>query len=131
MLVDYHMHLERGDYSFSYLDRMVAGGRARGIEEFGITEHTHHFRQFKPCYTSVIRDKTWVGSVQDEWLSGPKMFAYELEEWVEFVARAKAAGYPIKLGIEVCYFPGQEEQIRKALAPYPWDYITEIGRAHV
>lgn len=128
MLIDYHMHLERGDYTFAYLERMINAGRERGIEEFGITEHSHHFREFAPCYQRVVRDDSAVGRYQDQWLKGARKFIYRLDEWVEFIARAKAAGYPVKLGIEVCYFPGEEERMAEILARYPWDYVT--GSVH-
>ncbi len=128
MLIDYHMHLERGEYSFAYLDQMIEAGRERGVEEFGITEHSHHFREFMPCYQSVLRDESVVGHYQEQWLRGKRKFVYSLDEWVDFIQRAKAVGYPVKLGLEVCYFPGEEERMASILARYPWDYIT--GSVH-
>ncbi len=128
MLIDHHMHLERGEYTFAYLDQMIAGGRKRGVEELGITEHSHHFHEFMPCYQSVVRDESIVGRYQDQWLQGKRKFVYRLDEWVEFIQRAKAEGYPVKLGIEVCYFPGEEKRLAEILQPYPWDYVT--GSVH-
>ena len=39
-----------------------------------------------------------------------------------------AAGCPVKLGLEVDYVPGREEETRELLAPYPWDYL--LGSLH-
>src|ERR1043165_2756684 len=47
----------------------------------------------------------------------------DLDEYVSAVAEAKARGLPVKLGLEVDYFPGRERAIAEVLAPYPWDYL--------
>ena len=35
---------------------------------------------------------------------------------------------PVKLGLEVDYVPGREDETRALLAPYPWDYL--LGSVH-
>ena len=34
----------------------------------------------------------------------------------------------MKLGLEVDYVPGREDETRELLAPYPWDYL--LGSLH-
>src|SRR5207244_1392498 len=35
---------------------------------------------------------------------------------------------PVKLGLEVDYFPGTEADLRDIVSPYPWDYL--LGSVH-
>ena len=53
---------------------------------------------------------------------------YDIEPYVEAVVEAKRRGHPVKLGIEVDYEPGREEETAEALDPYPWDYV--LGSIH-
>ena len=53
---------------------------------------------------------------------------YDIEPYVDAVVEAKRRGHPVKLGIEVDYEPGREEETAEALAPYPWDYV--LGSIH-
>ena len=41
---------------------------------------------------------------------------------------AKGRGLPVKLGLEVDYFPGIERELAELLEPYPWDYL--LGSVH-
>ena len=41
---------------------------------------------------------------------------------------AKRRGLPVKLGLEVDYVPGREDETRALLDPYPWDYL--LGSVH-
>ena len=51
-----------------------------------------------------------------------------LERYVEVVLDAKARGLPVKLGLEVDFQPGREQDVLDLLAPYPWDFL--IGSVH-
>ena len=51
-----------------------------------------------------------------------------MEQYVEAVTEAKRRGMPVKLGIEVDYVRGREEETAALLAPYPWDYV--LGSIH-
>jgi histidinol-phosphatase (PHP family) len=53
---------------------------------------------------------------------------YDLESYADAIAQARARGLPVKLGLEVDYVPGHEEETRALLAPYPWDYL--LGSVH-
>ncbi len=50
MLVDYHMHLERGPFTRAWLDRFLATARERGVAEIGISEHIYRFREAQEAY---------------------------------------------------------------------------------
>jgi histidinol-phosphatase (PHP family) len=53
---------------------------------------------------------------------------YDIESYVQAVVAARGRGLPVKLGLEVDYVPGLEQETRELLAPYPWDYL--LGSVH-
>ena len=120
MLVDYHMHLRdraegerEGHYSADHAERYVAEARSARIDEIGFTEHVFHFRQ-----TEALWEIPWM----------LERCTDDLDEYVGAVAEAKERGLPVKLGLEVDYFPGIEPELADLLAPYPWDYL--LGSVH-
>jgi histidinol-phosphatase (PHP family) len=120
MLVDYHMHLRdraegerEGHYSAGRAERYVEQARVRGIDEIGFTEHVFHF-----CQTAGLWEIPWM----------LERCSDDLDEYVAAVLEAKGRGLPVKLGLEVDYFPGIEAELAEGLAPYPWDYL--LGSVH-
>jgi histidinol-phosphatase (PHP family) len=47
---------------------------------------------------------------------------------VQAVGEARERGLPVKLGLEVDYVRGREDETREILSPYPWDYL--LGSLH-
>lgn len=128
-MIDYHMHFEYMEYTEEDMQAFVETGRKRGMTEIGVTEHTHGFEEFKQIYfEELITDDSPLGIEQRKWLEGKRKFFRTLPEYVDFIECMKKRGYPVKLGIEVCYFPGREKEIQEILAPYPWDFI--MGSVH-
>lgn len=120
MIVDYHMHLRDrpgaepdGRYTLERLEQHVVQAERSGIDEIGITDHAYHFRQTETLWTIP-------------WMLG--RCTDDLEEYVAAVETGKDVGLPVKLGIEVDYFPGTEDEIADVLAPYPWDFV--LGSVH-
>ena len=117
MIVDYHMHLrdpdERIDHSVEAVERFVETATERGIDEVGFTEHVYYFEQTRHLWSMLYHLERCV---------------YDIEPYVDAVVEAKRRGHPVKLGIEVDYEPGREEETAEALAPYPWDYV--LGSIH-
>jgi histidinol-phosphatase (PHP family) len=120
VIVDYHMHLRdrsggepNRHFTLDRVEEYVRQARAAGVEEIGFTEHVYGFRQ-----TEALWEIQWMRerSVDD------------LDEYVGAVEEAKATGLPVKLGLEVDYFPGIEPQLAELLEPYPWDYL--LGSIH-
>ena len=52
----------------------------------------------------------------------------DLDAYVDFVLGVRDAGHAVKLGIEMDFVPGREEQIAALLEGRPWDYV--IGSVH-
>jgi histidinol-phosphatase (PHP family) len=117
LIVDYHMHLRAPDESIDHtveaVERFVETAAERGIDEIGFTEHVYYFEQTRQLWSMPYHLERCV---------------YDIEPYVDAVMEAKRRGYPVKLGIEVDYEPGLEEETAEALQPYPWDYM--LGSIH-
>jgi histidinol-phosphatase (PHP family) len=117
VIVDYHMHLrapdESLDHSVEAVRRFVDAAGARGLDEIGFTEHGYYFAETRSLWTVPYHvDRC----------------RHSIEPYVEAVVAAKREGLPVKLGLEVDYVPGREDDTRELLGPYPWDYL--IGSIH-
>ena len=117
MIVDYHMHLRDSEEGLSFtlesIERFVETAQARGVDEIGFSEHVYYFRETSSLWTVPYH---------------VERCAYELAPYVEAVEDAKARGLPVKLGIEVDYVRGREDETRAVLAPYAWDFV--LGSVH-
>jgi histidinol-phosphatase (PHP family) len=117
VIVDYHMHLRNGRGEIAQdtwtVDRFVAAAEAAGVDEIGFTEHVYYFKQ-----TSSLWDVPYQSG----------RCVYDIEPYVRAVVEARERGLPVKLGLEVDYVPGREDETRELLAPYPWDYL--LGSVH-
>ncbi len=127
MRIDYHMHFEYGSYNLDWVQGFFDHARQRGMDEIGITEHSHGFVEFKELYQDeLILDESMIGQYQKQWLSKNK-FRYSLNEYIAFMDSLKKKGYPVKTGIEVCNFRDQD-RVREILSRHRFDYI--IGSIH-
>jgi histidinol-phosphatase (PHP family) len=117
VIVDYHMHLRAPDESIEHtldaVERFVGQAAERGIDEIGFTEHIYYFEQTRPLWSMPYHLERCI---------------YDIDPYVDAVLESKRRGLPVKLGIEVDYEPGREEETAEALAPYPWDYV--LGSIH-
>ncbi len=127
MKMDYHMHFEYGDYDENWVQGFFDAAEKRGMDEIGITEHTHTFPEFEELYyEDLILDDSFVGEFQKKWLKKNK-FKHTLKDYFDFMAKLKAQGKPVLTGIEVCNFQNQEK-VAELLKDCPLDYV--IGSIH-
>ena len=121
MLTDYHMHLRSDSteakaeefFVESNLVRYLEFARERGVAEIGFSEHVYRFRQA----LDVWRHPFWEENAVDD-----------LDQYCGFIEDMKSAGHPVKLGIEMDFIPGREDQIASLIDGRPWDYV--IGAVH-
>jgi histidinol-phosphatase (PHP family) len=117
VIVDYHMHLRnaRGEiaHETSAIDPFVESARAAGVDEIGFTEHIYYFKQTRSLWTVPYHTERCV---------------YDIEAYVSAVVSARGRGLPVKLGLEVDYVAGREDETREILSPYPWDFL--LGSLH-
>jgi len=104
MRTSYHNHTTWSDGEATVAE-MIEAARSAGIEELGISDH-------------YVLDP---GNRRFQWAISPE----SLDAYVEEVQKAAAATKDliIRLGLEVDYIPETEEQVKKQLDPYPFDYL--------
>ena len=111
------MHLRNGSEEIAHdtwsVEPFVAAARAAGVDEIGFTEHVYYFRQTRSLWTVPYQTERCV---------------YDLEPYVDAIVQARERGLPVKLGLEVDYVPGREDETRELLTPYPWVYL--LGSVH-
>ncbi len=136
---DYHVHLHEhgaytgrgphpGEYPDGLIERYVAHAAGNGLTEVGFTEHLYR------CVEAA-------GVIGDFWEAEPRrdlaadtaaMIAEDrtlsIDRYVDAVVAAKERGLPVKLGLEVDFFPETIDAVMAFLEPYPWDFL--IGAVH-
>lgn len=138
---DYHLHLHphigsehpgdvaQGDYPAGHVEAYVTQALERGVTELGFTEHLYRCREAEP-----VLGRFWErgGTPTDIAALSARMVAEDLtlslDDYVETVVSAKDAGLPVKLGLEIDFFPETIEAVTELISPYPWDYL--IGSVH-
>ncbi len=132
---DYHLHLVPHDVPAAavgpfgpLIDRYVEHGSRIGLTELGFTEHLYRCVESAP----VLGD-FWDSEPRADLAAQAKAAVtadrtLSLEAYVEAVLDAKERGLPVKLGLEVDFFPATIEAVVSFLEPYPWDFL--IGSVH-
>ncbi len=140
---DYHLHLHphveageplapgppQGEYPPGHIEAYVEAAAARGITEIGFTEHLYRCREAAPVLgefwdrSDIAPD---LASLTAEMVAAD--LTLSLDAYVTEVQAAKDRGLPVRLGLEVDYFPETIDAVGELLAPYPWDFL--IGSVH-
>lgn len=124
-MIDYHIHLEQGPYDLEWLEKFWQRGKARGLTEIGITEHAHHFREFLPVYEHLWRESA-TDAGESSWVKS--QFRHSIADYVELLDEGRKAGIPLKVGLEMDYFPKSEAKIAALLKSYEFDFV--LGSVH-
>lgn len=138
---DYHLHLHphaggerpgdppQGEYPDGLIERYVEEAAKRGVTELGFTEHLYRCKEAAGMLGTFWDSPGTPGDLAD--LTAAMVssdLTLSLEGYVEVVTAAQDRGLPVKLGLEVDYFPATIGAVIELLAPYPWDYL--IGAVH-
>jgi len=114
VILDYHMHLEKGEFTKEWWEEFYRRELENGIEEVGISEHGHRFIEARYIYKHLPYTEKWCDS--------------SLERYIGFMEELKDI-YNVKIGIEMDYFPEKEDEIREFLKNYSvFDYV--LGSVH-
>lgn len=134
---DYHLHLHPHvtsgapvtttfplDHIESYVE--VAAGRA--VNELGFTEHL-----YRCVEAAAALGAFWEREPDRDLANHTAAFValdqvLSLEAYVDAIVTAKSRGLPVKLGLEVDFFPETIDAVMDLLKPYPWDFL--IGSVH-
>jgi histidinol-phosphatase (PHP family) len=133
-VLDYHLHLlrhgEDGPYRAEMVRAYAAAAAGRGVEEICVTEHLFRFRQADRLLAGWwnadpdgrLREQT--AAYWAEHATG------NLDEYADAVLGAAAADppIPIRLGLEVDYYPGRMGEVAELLAGWPFDLL--LGSVH-
>jgi len=122
-MIDAHVHIEKGPYTQEWIQRFVERGRATGMHELRLLEHSSRFQEFRHTYRSVEQHPQ-AGETQSEWLSSKSVM--RLADYQQLVSETRSKAYPVvlKFGLEVCYFPEYEREIRDIVSGFDWDFLT-------
>jgi histidinol-phosphatase (PHP family) len=137
---DSHLHLyphRKGDplpapppdvYPLEHIERYVEHAAAEGITELAFTEHLYRCVESEPVLGNIWEraadPQTRANSERD--LRADRTMS--LERYVEVVERAKDAGLPVLLGLEVDFFPDTIDAVLELIEPYPFDIL--LGSIH-
>lgn len=136
-MLDYHLHLWPHGRAASAprleeLARYCEQAAASNISEIALTEHLFRFRQAEGVGRGFWDDDAAAESSPE---LRAQIAAYwsghvgaDLDEYVETVLEAKAAGLPVVLGLEVDHYPGRMDRVAALLAGYPFDVL--LGSVH-
>ena len=108
MRTDYHLHTPLCGHATGAPRDYVLAAQKAGLAEIGFSDHNPMATQF------------------DDWRMAPG----QLTEYLGLVeeARREFPDYPIRLGLECDFIPGQEGHIKQLAAQADWDYL--IGSVH-
>lgn len=120
MFADYHVHLDKMEWSIDTIKDLCKIASESGIDKVGLVVHTKALEGFQPLYSHVLAD----GKDHKKF-----KFDRDIEEYIELLNSAKNIGLPVKTGVEVCYSSQGDEFLRRKLKEYPFDY--KIGSVHL
>jgi histidinol-phosphatase (PHP family) len=105
---DFHSHVSR-----SSARAMALSAQALGLRTLGLSEHIFQMQETRPTLSHLK-------------LEGP------LLSFPTYISAVRAAGHDlplaIRLGLEVDFIPGKNEEIQAFLVGYDWDFL--IGSVH-
>ena len=124
MLRDAHIHLENRPYTQAALQEFVNQAVLMDVDEIGLVEHSHRFKEFLPLY----QESRAVGGQVTAWYENKNKLS--IYDYLAFVEKMKVLKWPIKIhfGVEICYFPDKEDFIYEQMRSYPFDFY--IGSVH-
>ncbi len=133
-VLDYHLHLWSHDTSETPLEleqvaRYCKQAMAEGAHEIAITEHLFRFRRAVDALGPFWERSGSSAEMAASMASYVEHHAHaDLDGYVELVQEAKRQGLPVKLGIELDYYPDQMGLVEGLLADYPFDVV--LGSVH-
>jgi histidinol-phosphatase (PHP family) len=138
-MTDYHLHLyphRRGessplppdDYPLAHIEQFVSNAAIHGVTELAFTEHLYRCVESTAALGAFWEqaDNPNTGGRTEADVRADRTMS--LERYVAAILRAKDAGLPVLLGLEVDFIPGTVEAVLELIAPYPWDVL--IGSVH-
>ncbi len=116
-----------GPYPIERVEAFVEAAARRGVDSIAFTEHFYRCVESAPLLGSFWSDESAaLGERTRRDVAADRLLS--LERYVDVILRAKDAGLPVLLGLEVDFFPDSIGQVSEFLAGYPWDIL--VGSVH-
>jgi histidinol-phosphatase (PHP family) len=115
-------------YTVDHIERYVEEAATRGVTELAFTEHLYRCVESADVlgpFWEKATDLTTRANTEHDLLADRTM---SLERYVDVVLRAKDAGLPVLLGLEVDFFPDSIDAAIQLIEPYPFDIL--LGSVH-
>jgi histidinol-phosphatase (PHP family) len=120
MLGDYHVHIDKLEWSIETIKEICEKAADNGVDRVGLVVHTKVLDGFQPLYSHILSN----GSEHKK-----LKFDKDINQYISLISSAKGLGCPVDLGVEVCYFPQGQQFLGAKLNSYPFDY--KIGSVHL
>lgn len=133
-MIDYHVHLWRHapdlslQASVDQLAEYCAQATRLGVTELAVTEHSSRFIQLDALVRGWWETDPSPARRAETATCWDDELGADLDQYVDTVLAAKAAGLPVVVGLEVDYLPGHMTKIAALLAGYPFDVL--LGSVH-
>lgn len=132
-VLDYHVHLwphgkPASPVTVGQLAALCDRAAAAGVTELAVTEHLFRFAQADTALAGFWEDDpspVLRGAMAAYW---SEHATADLDAYVDAVGRAKAAGLPVLLGLEVDHYAGRMDKVAAVLDGYPFDVL--LGAVH-
>jgi histidinol-phosphatase (PHP family) len=139
---DYHLHLHPhldpakgesdgppvGEYPSGLIESYVENAAARGVTELGFTEHLYRCEEGAEVLGAFWETEPKADLAENARDLIANDAGLSLADYVSEVLAAKQRGLPVKLGLEVDFFPETIDAVMDLLAAYPFDFL--IGSVH-
>lgn len=135
---DYHLHLHphgrdfdwppHGEYPDGLIESYLEVAATRDVFELGFTEHLYRTDE-----GAAVLGRFWESEANPELRRHCELMmendsGLSLARYVDAIVSAKDRGLPVKLGLEVDFFPKTIDAVMELLAPIPFDFL--IGSVH-
>lgn len=125
-LKDLHIHIERGPYTVSWIEKFVDQAVKMNLREINLLEHSIRIKEFHPAFKEAREYNLY----QKNWVDNKIPAAHTLDEFKTLASEIRKREYPVKIrfGLEICWFEQHEDFIRNIVSDGFFDYL--IGSVH-
>src|SRR5687767_8989251 len=132
-MLDYHLHFwPHGTAAAPLTVEQIAAycerAAAEGVTEIAVTEHLFRFRQADSLLRGFWKAEEHAALNLHAEMYWDSHATADLEDYVQRVLEAKAAGLPVVLGLEVDLYGGRMDDVSGLLAGWPFDVL--LGSVH-
>lgn len=125
MMLDCHIHLEKGEYTLGWINEFVKTAVWRGMNEICLLEHCYLFQEFVTMYEDVCAYSPYIQT----WFNR-KAGTRNLSDYLRLIEKVRSADIPVKIrfGLEICYFKEYENRIHQETKDLGLDFL--LGSVH-